>query len=265
MTTILQITDPHIVAAGGLVSGRLETAAPLERLVRRLSDIRDQIGPIDAVLISGDLSDDGSAESYERFKQIMAPLGLPIHVVPGNHDARAPMRAAFAGDGYLPETGKLNWHRRIGEINLVGLDTLIEGEGGGALDGATLAFLADTLAAVGQDPVLLALHHPPFLSHIGFMDDIGLKNRAALADVLAAQQGPLRLVCGPIHAMMVTNVGRHVAISAPSPCSSFAFDTRADAPVGFMDLQDGCLLHRWQDGFQSIRIGPQGGAGPFPF
>ncbi|MEQ3725803.1 MAG: metallophosphoesterase, partial [Tateyamaria sp.] len=61
MTAILQISDTHIVPEGVLMSGRLDTSDALARLVERIGGIRDQIGPIDALLISGDLSDDGSA------------------------------------------------------------------------------------------------------------------------------------------------------------------------------------------------------------
>ena len=109
MTTILQISDTHIVPKGALVSGRMDTADALARLVARISSIREQIGPIDALLVSGDLSDDGSAESYARFRSLIAPVDLPTYVIPGNHDARDPMRAAFAED--LPKTGPLNWSR----------------------------------------------------------------------------------------------------------------------------------------------------------
>lgn len=70
MTTILQISDTHIVAEGALVSGRLETAHLLAKLVARITSIRGQIGPIDAVFVSDDLSDDGSTESYDRFKAL---------------------------------------------------------------------------------------------------------------------------------------------------------------------------------------------------
>jgi len=263
MTTILQISDTHIVPKGALVSGRLDTADALARLVTRINNIRDQIGPIDGLLISGDLSDDGSVESYARFKSFIAPLGLPIHVIPGNHDARDPMRAAFA-EG-LPETGQLNWARKVGEIRLIGLDTLVEGQGAGTLSQESLSFLQNTLSQVADGPVLLALHHPPFACGIGFMDDIGLTNRGALRDLLAEYTGTLRIVCGHIHSMMVSDVAGHIAISAPSPCSTFAYDRRSDAPVGFLTQEDGCLLHRWDAGFQSIRIGPIAGSGPFPF
>ncbi|WP_176440383.1 metallophosphoesterase, partial [Boseongicola aestuarii] len=139
MTTILQISDTHIVSEGALVSGRLDTSDALARLVARITGIRDQIGPIDALLVSGDLSDDGSAESYERFKSLIAPLGLPTFVITGNHDARDPMRAAFAKD--LPANGPLNWARPVGDIYMIGLDTLAEGQGAGKLSSDSLSFL----------------------------------------------------------------------------------------------------------------------------
>ena len=265
MTTILQISDTHIVGSGKLVAGRLKTELPFRRLVQRIGDIRDQIGAVDAVLVSGDLSDDGSAESYQNFREILAPLELPFYVIPGNHDAREPMRAAFLEDGYLPDTGKLNWHRQIGDVHVIGLDTLVEGQGGGRLDKPTLEFLGDTLSAIESGSVLLALHHPPFKTGIGFMDSIGLENSAELVEVLSDCEIELRITCGHIHCMMAVSVGRHIAIAAPSPCSSFSLDIREDAPVGFMILDDGCLLHRWDGGFQSVRIGPEAGAGPFPF
>ena len=113
--------------------------------------------------------------------------------------------------------------------------------------------------------MLLALHHPPFPCGIGFMDKIGLTNRAAMRDVLNGFDGTLRIVCGHIHSMMVVDCAGHIAISAPSPCSTFAYDLRTDAPVGFMTQEDGCLVHKWDAGFQSVRIGLVAGAGPFPF
>lgn len=263
MTAILQISDTHIVPEGMLVSGRLDTSDALARLVKRITDIRDQLGLVDALVVSGDLSDDGSADSYVRFKSLIAPLGLPTYVIPGNHDAREPMRTAFRD--VLPDAGPLNWARQIGDIHLIGLDTLVEGQGLGTLSDDSLSFLRGALIEAGGAPVLLALHHPPFACGISFMDTIGLSNRDVLRDIVAGYDGRLQLVCGHIHSMIVGDVAGHVAISAPSPSSTIAYDRRADAPVGFMKQEDGLLLHRWDGGFQTIRIGPVSGSGPFPF
>ena len=97
------------------------------------------------------------------------------------------------------------------------------------------------------------------------MDDIGLNNKDDLRDLLAAYEGTLRIVCGHIHNMVVSDIAGHIAISAPSPCSTFAYDRRSDASVGYLTQEDGCLLHRWESGFQTVRIGPVAGSGPYPF
>ena len=194
MTTLLQLTDTHLVPEGHLVSGRLETSEPLARLVARLEEVKEQVGGIDAVLVTGDLSEDGSPESYERFKRLLAPLDLPLFVIPGNHDAREPMRSAFSQDGYLPEQGKLNWHRQIGTLHVIGLDTLVEGQGAGEVDDSTLGYLEATLADIGREPAMIAMHHPPFTSGIVFMDDIGLASSVELAKVLSQHRGEVRVV-----------------------------------------------------------------------
>ena len=173
------------------------------------------------------------------------------------------MRTAFAD--VLPNSGPLNWARQIGDIHLIGLDTLVEGQSCGTLAPESLSFLQDAFYKAGKAPVLLALHHPPFVCGIGFMDEIGLTNRRALRDILEGHAGPLRITCGHIHNMFVSDVAGHIAISAPSPTSTFAYDRRPSAPVGYLTQKDGCVLHRWDAGFQSIRIGPMAGSGPFPF
>ena len=58
---------------------------------------------------------------------------MPVFVIPGNHDARDPLRAAFGGDGYLPADGFLQYAVEDYPLRLVALDTLIPGEGGGEL------------------------------------------------------------------------------------------------------------------------------------
>jgi len=263
MTTILQISDTHIVPQGALVSKRLDTAGPLVRLVERVIKIADQIGPIDAVLVSGDLTDDGSKESYNRFNQIMAPLKLPIHVIPGNHDKRAAMRDAFSSQ--FPSKGPLNWSCSIGDIKLIGLDTLVEEKNYGTLSQESLQYLEHSLTNSGTTPTIVALHHPPFTSGISFLDQIRLTNHKAFEDVLAQASGPLRIVCGHIHNSMTVDFAGHIVISGPSTCSSFAFDRSMDATAGYMIKEEGCLLHRWQNGFQSLRVSTTQGLGPFLF
>ena len=266
MKHILQISDTHIAKNGELISECLDSVSALRRLVLRIAEVQLEVGQIDAILVSGDISDDGSAESYEIFKSILKPLDLPMFVVPGNHDKRLEFRNAFSGLGYLPETGKLNWHKSLGFVDLIGLDTLIEEQGGGELDETTLTFLETKLNSLDNQPIVLILHHPPFKSGIKFMDSIGLIGGCErLTDILSSFSGNLILVCGHIHRNVSTIIGGHSVISSPSVCSSFLYNIHNDAPVGFLKQEGGMLLHQFSEGFKSIRIEANRGAGPFAF
>ncbi len=266
MTTVLHISDTHILPDGCLVADRLNTVQQLHTLVKYLIEHAPEYGPIDAIILSGDVSDDGSLESYACFKEIMHGFNLPVYVVPGNHDLRENMRKSFIDEGYIPKEGRLNWCRNIGDIHLIGLDSLKEGFGEGELDSETLFFLRNTLNRIGNSPVILMLHHPPFNSGIKFMDKIGLKTGLdEFKNIVKAYPGSMRIVCGHIHSIMISTVEKKTVISAPSPASSFLFNVQDDAPVGFIDIGEGCFIHRWEEGFQSIKLSSNLSNGPFPF
>ncbi len=220
-------------------------------------------GPFDALLVTGDLSDDGSFDSYTLFRRKMEPLGVPLLAIPGNHDRREPMRAAFNDLGLFGPTGRLNWVRDIDGLRIVGIDTLVEGSGGGVVDEATLAFLEAALATAG--PVLLAMHHPPFTCGIRFMDDLGLSGVKGLKNVLERAPADIRILCGHLHLSATGSVGRVPAIVGPSTCSTFQPDFRPDAPVGFFTGSGGFLVHDWSKGFRTIHVPAAIGNGPFPF
>src|SRR5947209_6013937 len=96
---LAQISDLHVCRRGEKLSGRVDTAAYLRKAVTRIS----QLNPLpDALLITGDMVNDGTAEEYEHLRELLAPLTMPMYVIPGNHDSREGMRASFADHAYLP-------------------------------------------------------------------------------------------------------------------------------------------------------------------
>src|SRR6478735_5148630 len=89
---IAQISDLHIKPPGLLAYGKVDTAAALERCVAALNEFTPKP---DFVVISGDLADTPTAQEYGHLKRLLAPLNLPFASIPGNHDSREMMRAAF--------------------------------------------------------------------------------------------------------------------------------------------------------------------------
>ena len=77
----------------------VDTASALERAVSALNSL----DPLpDLTVITGDLVESGEVEEYDYLCTLLAPLRMPVLTIPGNYDAREPMREAFVAEGCLP-------------------------------------------------------------------------------------------------------------------------------------------------------------------
>jgi Icc protein len=274
MTRIVQLTDTHIVAPDGKAYGVVDTASALKRAVAHIRSLNVLSGGIDAVILTGDLTDHGTQEEYAHLGTILSDLDIPLHAIPGNHDRREPMRAAFRASPRssmtTPETGALNWCLELPDFDVIGLDTLMEGEAHGQLSGDTLEWLRTILAARSHRPVLIALHHPPFDTGIGHMDENRLQNPDALIKIAASHAGPLQIICGHVHRYITTRIDGVPMMIAPAPAHAVTFDLTPDGPSTLSMEPGGVLIHEWrmqgaEAGFMNhlSLIGPFGDQYPF--
>ena len=112
---------------------------------------------------------------------MLTPLELPFAGIPGNHDSRELMRAAFPSATYAFPSGPLNQRVEIGGLDLLLLDSSVPGKPHGELDAPTLQWLDATLASSPDRPALVFLHHPPFKTGIWHMDRQNLLNAGEFA------------------------------------------------------------------------------------
>jgi Icc protein len=189
-----------------------------EQPERMLADaVRDVLALNPAlVLVSGDLTEHGRPHEYERVRELLAPLTVPVHVLGGNHDDRENLRAAFPlpdsdGDDY-------RYAARCGPLRLVGVDTTDPGRDAGRLGDERLAWLDARLAEDRETPTIVAMHHPPLLTGIPVWDGIGLPDgdRAALGEVVAGHPQVRVVVAGHVHRAAVGRVGGCPVFTCPS-------------------------------------------------
>lgn len=239
---IAQITDLHIAADGpGL--GLVDTAARLAEAV----DFLEAMTPApDAVVVTGDLVNDGTDAEYERLVSIIGPLRSPLFVLPGNHDNPARLAAAFPDHRYLGRgpAGTYDFVADLGEVALVGLDTAVRGQAHGAVGQAQLAWLDATLERLHMKPVLIAMHHPPFETGIWWMDAMGLEGAGEFAEVLARHDNCNRVICGHIHRAITTNIGGAVVSVARSIGQQIRLDLDG-AAAGVTDEEPQIAMHLW--------------------
>lgn len=260
---IAQFSDLHIRLPGLLAYRRVDTAAYLRAAVEHLMQL---VPRPDALLITGDLVDFGTPEEYEHLAELLAPVTMPIYAIPGNHDGRAAFRVAFGARGYLPAEGFLQFAVDLGPLRLIGLDTLVEGRGGGALCEERLGWFEDTLREAMDVPTLVALHHPPFATGIAHMDRIGLEGAAAFAALVERHPQIEVITCGHVHRVVSTTLAGRRVLIAPSVAHQVALDLTPEGPDCFTLEPPGYYLHRW-DGTclvtHTVVVGAFAGSYPF--
>jgi 3',5'-cyclic AMP phosphodiesterase CpdA len=261
---LAQVTDTHIKLPGKLAYRRVDTGAHLARAVAALNALEPQP---DLVALTGDLVDFGQPEEYAHLRAILAALRAPYLVLPGNHDDRAALRAAFPEHDYLGGSGFIQYATDRGPLRLVALDTVIPGRGDGELCAERLAWLDRTLAGASHRPTVVMMHHPPFLTGIAHMDEQSLADRDRFAEVIGRHRQVERIICGHLHRSIQCRVAHTVASTCPAPCHQVALDLRADGPSAFVLEPPGFQLHQWIEGTGLVThtavIGEYDGPHPF--
>jgi 3',5'-cyclic-AMP phosphodiesterase len=263
---IAQISDLHIKAPGALAYGRVDTARALERCVAALNDFNPQP---DLVVITGDLADTPTAEEYEHLKRLLAPLKLPFVGIPGNHDSRELMRAAFP-QAYAVSSGLLNQRVEIGGLDLLLLDSSVPGKPHGELDAPTLQWLEATLQSTPDRPALLFLHHPPFKTGIWHMDRQNLLNASELAPIIARHPRVQLIAAGHVHRATLTMFAGVPTTICPAPNHAVDLDLAELRGPSFKVEPPAFHLHSWfpGEGFggvvtHQVPIGDFDGPHPF--
>jgi Icc protein len=80
---LVQLSDSHLFAeADGALLG-MNTRESLQKVIELVLGQQPQI---DLILATGDISQDGTLESYQQFRKMSAQIAAPARWIPGNHD-----------------------------------------------------------------------------------------------------------------------------------------------------------------------------------
>ncbi|MBV8926395.1 MAG: phosphodiesterase [Bradyrhizobium sp.] len=264
---IAQISDLHIKPPGRLAYGRVDTARALQRCVATLNAFEPRL---DFVVISGDLADTPSGEEYDHLDRLLTPLKVPFAGIPGNHDGRELMRAAFPNADYAFASGALNQKIEVGEVDLLLLDSSVPDKAHGELDAPTLQWLDAMLGSSTSRPALLFLHHPPFVTGIGHMDRQNLLNAAALEPIIFRHPRARIVAAGHVHRAALTMFAGVPCTICPAPNHAVDLDLAELREPSFKVEPPAFHLHSWfgGEGFgqlvtHQVPIGEFDGPHPF--
>jgi 3',5'-cyclic-AMP phosphodiesterase len=258
---LAHITDPHVRPRGRLAYDAVDTEAALRRAVAAVAALVPQP---DCVVVTGDLADCGLAEEYEIVRDCLAALTVPVFVIPGNHDRRENLAAVLrAGHPYLPAVGFQHYGVDDFPVRLIALDTLMPGEGGGALCAEREAWLADRLAEGRGRPTILLMHHPPFLTGVAGMDELICRTSPGFPALIRNHPEIERILCGHYHRPIQVRFAGTMGFVAPGTAHQVALDLRPGEPNRFVLEPPGFAVHAWVPGVGIVsHTQPIGDFGP---
>jgi len=261
---IAQITDPHIKANRKHAYNRVDTASFLETTIQHINAFTPKI---DAVIITGDLTDKGSPEEYATIRPILDTLQIPWFVIPGNHDHRSHFLQAFYDQAYLkPDMNFIQYAIEDFPLRLIGLDTTVPNHPHGYLCAERLEWLNTCLQDQPQKPTLIFLHHPPLETGITHMDVQNLSNSRDLFALLKKHQHVRHIACGHVHRAIETCING-IAVSIAPTAHAVTLDMRHSGPAHFTIEPPALRLFRFGDDQNIVsHISFMGNCdGPYPF
>ena len=247
---IAQITDLHISLPGRRAHDLYRTGEHLARWVERLNGLEP--AP-DLVLATGDLVNDGEAEEYASLAALLAPLRMPVYLIPGNHDDRENLLAGFPGHAYLPRDSEFLHYVVEGHpLRLIGLDTHKPGHVGGEICPARAAWLGQRLAEAPERSTLIFMHHPPFRTGMAKMDPGCLEGAERVVREISAHDNIERVIAGHMHRAIFRRLAGTVLSVAPATAHQIALEFTGDGRPTMTAEPPSCHLHFWLGGADGL-------------
>lgn len=234
MMRLIQISDCHLHADPG---ARARAGFPLRQLEAVVAAVNGERP--DMVLVTGDISNDETADSYQLAARTLNRLAAPWFWLPGNHDDAA----------LMAETRELLEELDCGAWRILMLDTTVSGQPHGELGAERLEALSARLEEDDR-PTLLAMHHPPLPVGSAWIDALGLKDREAFWQALSAYGQVRAILCGHIHQAFASHQrlaeGEVAVFGCPSTtdqflagAETFAIDEASRPGYRVLDLREG--------------------------
>lgn len=236
---LLHITDTHLFEDASAELYGLRTADSLEAVLD--AAMAEAGGRLDAILATGDIAEDGRRGSYERFRDRLALLGVPVLCLPGNHEDPGVMADVLSGPN-MQYCGSA----RLDGWRLVMLDTHLPSKPGGWLSDGELARLDRELEAAGGDHVLVCLHHQPVPMGSAWLDAVGLGNADDFLSCLARHGNVRAVLWGHVHQASDRVHDGIRMLSTPSTCAQFEPATTR------------CVMDLEPPGYRWLELGPDG-------
>ncbi|MGR9115243.1 MAG: 3',5'-cyclic-AMP phosphodiesterase [Gammaproteobacteria bacterium] len=216
--SILQISDLHIMPNAGEKMLGIDTEFYFHSVMQHAHSRRERY---DLILVSGDLTQEPCASSYQRIRDRLEAYRTECICLPGNHDDGMLMRKIMTSGNI-----SCNKQRLFDHWQLLCLNSQIPGQPGGHIDDNELEFLEAKLAGRPDRFALVAVHHHFLPTGSEWLDTMIIDNSPKLLDTLRRYPQIRAVTTGHIHQEMDITIDSFRVLATPSTCFQFKPDSR---------------------------------------
>ncbi|MEP0354177.1 MAG: metallophosphoesterase [Paraglaciecola sp.] len=240
---IVQISDCHLFADTEKVG--YNHINPYQSLQKVLEDVCAYKPEL--LLVTGDLSGDGSIKSYQHFKTLFieSNLDCDLQVLPGNHDSLEYLLATFSKKSLWVNSPHLDCHDNW---QIHSLNTQFKGALGKVSVNDLIALQKQLQANINKYHCIAVHHHPVDCN--GWMDKHEWVNRQDFTQLVESFSNVKIVVYGHIHSDIETLQNGVLYLASPSTCWQWA-NTES---FGVSDLKPGFRVIELNDNAQFSHV-----------
>lgn len=211
---VVQFTDTHLFATK---EGTLKGVSTYDTLKSVAESARFDCEKADFLALTGDISQDETAQSYEHVGELVHGLNDRIFYIPGNHDSKSVMVEGFSRYDNIRSVRS----KEMGTWLFVFLDSLKPGYIEGQLSDSELNHLDEALDKSDGRNVSIFLHHNIINLNPAREDRMMLQNTDRFLTILARYKNVKAVICGHVHQDFQKELNGFNFVSTPSTCIQF--------------------------------------------
>ncbi|OGI19943.1 MAG: hypothetical protein A3B68_00140 [Candidatus Melainabacteria bacterium RIFCSPHIGHO2_02_FULL_34_12] len=212
MPYIIQISDTHLF---GDKNRKINGSNSYENLKLVLNHIAALNERPELIIVTGDLSQDCTFESYQFLSNLLDKTGIKYYFLPGNHDDVDILNKVFDFQWIKNEADySIEFKNYLFYI----IDTSLYPNDYGELSGAQLLKFEKYLNENKNKQTIVFMHHHPILIESPWLDAMMLKQADKFNSIIKNHPQIKAVLFGHIHQVVEQKINGTYYASAPATC-----------------------------------------------